>query len=184
MNLSPIFSFLSAKKSFLSLWLTFFVLFLFGTILGQTDEIATIASYVSKGDVTTSLIQKYGYIAPSYLETEWKQYPAVRKIEMAYQAAEHAQKDGGKNFLVLLSQDLAKQYEGARHELTLKPLLNESSLRNPISFRHPEINVNSNLADHIKHQILTISKYTEVGALGGTRGVLKHQFGLADTEVY
>lgn len=152
----------------------------------QTEEVfKSLAKYTSGAyDKTTQFLKKQGYQPPAYLQKEWKQYPAVRKIEMAYEAAENGSKKGGKKFLAMLSKDLAQRYEAVNHEDKLKPMIDEKVKSNKIKFKHPKKYGNIKLPNQIKKQILSISKYTEVGALGGTRGVLKHKFGLPDEKVY
>lgn len=151
---------------------------------GQTEEvIKSIAKYTSGGaDKTVQMLEKYGYAPPAYLQSEWQQYPPVRKIEMAYQAAETAEKGGGQKLLALLSKDLAQRYEAVNYESCLK--FDENITNSKVNFQHPNKYGKVELSSNLKKQILTISKYTESGALGGTRGVLKHKFGLLDDEVY
>ncbi len=152
----------------------------------QTEEVfKSLAKYTSGAyDKTSQFLKTQGYQPPVYLQKEWNQYPAVRKIEMAYEAAENGSKEGGKKFLALLSKDLAQKYEAVNYEEKLKPIINGELKTTQIEFKHPNKYGNIELPNQIKKQILSISKYTEVGALGGTRGVLKHKFGLQDEQVY
>ena len=153
----------------------------------QTEQVfKSIAKYTSGiSDKTTQFLKKQGYNPPAYLKKEFNQYPAIRKIEMAYEAAENKKKGkGGKRFLAMLSKDLAQRYEGANHEEALKGPINEKVKSKKIKFKHPKSYGKISLPKQVKSQIFSISKYTERGALGGTRGVLKHKFGLLDNEVY
>ncbi|MGB0524770.1 MAG: hypothetical protein ACPGJS_17485 [Flammeovirgaceae bacterium] len=152
------------------------------------NAVQSIARYTTPSvDRTSQLLASYGYQPPAYLKNEWRSFPAIRKIEMAYEAAEAvpAQRGkGGERLLALMSQDLARKYNGARAEAPLKNLIAKPLGDRKISFTHPSSYGQVNLPKHIKTQITTISKYTESGALGGNRGVLKYYMGLTDNLVY
>ncbi len=177
--------------SFFTLFILFFTSFYHSTAQDdftkeQTREVLESISKYTSGvsDKTTQLLKKQGYTPPVYLSREFKQYPAIRKLEMAYKAAENAKKNNGKKFLALLSKDLAQRYEGAKYEKPLKDIILKEVKPQKIKFKHSKKLDKINLPKEIKHQIFSISKYTERGALGGTRGVLKHKFGLHDADVY
>lgn len=153
----------------------------------QTTEVfKSIAKYTSgASDKTSNFLKAQGYEPPKYLAKEWKQFPAIRKIEMAYEAAEFGESGkGGKKFLSKLSKNLSQRYEAVKHEEKLGDLFEVETPKEKVKFKHPTKYGRSNLPGSVKKQIMSISKYTEVGALGGTRGVLKHKFGLSDDAVY
>jgi hypothetical protein len=152
----------------------------------QTEEaFKSLAKYTSGAfDKTSQILENQGYRPPAYLQNEWKQFPAIRKIEMAYEAAENASKEGGQKFLALLSKNLAQKYEAVNHEESLKSITQGDLKPEKLEFKHPSTYRNVKLPKSVEKQIMSISKYTEVGALGGTRGVLKYQFGLSDDAVY
>jgi len=145
----------------------------------------SISKYTSgKYDKTPQLLKKYNYEPPAYLKREWKSYPAVRKLEMAYEAAENAKKGSGKKLLAMLSKDLAQRYEAFNYEPAIRGTTPKVQDAGKINFKNPKTFGKVELPTSMKRQIMTISKYTDAGALGGTRGVLKYKFGLGDDEVY
>ena len=77
-----------------SFWFLFFIISpIFAQSVENQEVLKSIAKYTSgMADKTHQLLSKYGYNPPDYLRKEWLQYPAVRKIEMAFEAAETAQK--------------------------------------------------------------------------------------------
>ena len=82
-----------------------------------------LAKYTSgNGDRTIRVLQSLGYNPPDYLKREWKKYPAVRKITMAYKAAKQVSLENGEKFLANLSKELAQKYEAVWHEPDLKAL--------------------------------------------------------------
>lgn len=155
--------------------------------LSQSDADKAILSVVTKytssiADRTDVFLNEIGYNPPTYLKNEWKSYPAIRKLSMAYEAAEVVEPGiGGKKLIQKLKYKLSRKYEGIRYEPILKNL---KSYTGKITFKHPTKYGNIKLDNGIKRQLLTLSKYTERGALGGSRGVLLFKFGLHDIDVF
>ncbi|GEM_PF-4816759 len=177
------------KKFFLLL--TLFTVLLSSNIYGQEGDvnpqeiIKLLAKYTSTSEITTQFLTKQGYEPPKYIQKEWKQYPAIRKIEMAYEAAENGRKGkGGQSFLAMLSQDLARQYQAIRSEKTIQPMLENPQTKHNLSFVHPRKYGKIKLPKNVRSQIYTITKYTDNGAMGGIRGVLKTKFDLSDDKIY
>mgnify|MGYP000293315821 CR=1 FL=1 len=199
----------SASQIFSAFRVVFFSLLLFATLSGNlfsqsisSDDkkfIESLATYTSQSssNTTAQLLAKYGYdeskIPSSITPSEWSQFPALRKIETAYLAAEEAVTGSGKLFLNALAQDLANDYDSAEHLLYEKNsiLAKNDSYLNTIKGKtrnftfSQSINVNQipRLSGDVKKLILRISSYTEQGALGGLPGVLT-RFGLNQDQVY
>ncbi|MDX2070252.1 MAG: hypothetical protein SFV55_17625 [Haliscomenobacter sp.] len=150
------------------------------------ETINAVAKYAQAGgDRTIQLLQSYGYSPPVQLQNEWVRYPSVRKITMAYQAAEAASPGNGEKLLAMLSKDMAQKYQGILSEKPLAKFFgNISTEISKITFKTALASSNVNLADDIKKSIMAISKYTESGALGGTRGILKFHFEIHDDNLF
>lgn len=142
----------------------------------QRAAIEALAEYMSgHTDWTGKMLQKYCY-EPSVSPTNWQHFPAVRKLVIAYEAAEAASPGiGGDKLLALLSQAMAQRYEAARREKSLRQYLqmsvNESSC---VEFRNVEKRVYfSDLPHDVKNALRTIAEYSTGGPLGSPEAVIR-----------
>jgi hypothetical protein len=142
----------------------------------QKAALETLSEYMTgHADWAERMLQKYCY-EPPVAATAWQHYPAVRKLVIAYEAAEAANPGvGGDMLLALLSQALAQQYEAVRLEGSLIPYLNLRVSKPPcIEFRNPEKRVFfSELPPEVADAIKTIAIYSTGGALGSPQAVLR-----------
>ncbi|QHI38666.1 hypothetical protein IMCC3317_40600 [Kordia antarctica] len=153
-----------------------------GNVLSQNilcEPCTELSKYISPNRADYFIL-KSEYQPPKHLTKEWKKFPTVRKIEMAYAAFER--KGNGEKFLAKLSTDIRKEIGAIGHEEILQPLF-EVEIKKKLKFRYPKKYSQIELDKPIQKQILTISKYTETGALGGIRGVLR-RMDLSEDLVY
>jgi hypothetical protein len=153
-----------------------------GGRLGEADRsarqttIETIAEYLTgETDLTAKMLEKLCY-EPSVSTPNWRHFPAVRKLVIAYEAAEAANPVvGGDVLLARLSQAMAQQYEAARAEKSLRPYINMHVHTRPcIDFRNPQKRVFfSELSKKVSEAIRTIAAYTTNGPLGSTEAVIR-----------
>jgi uncharacterized protein YozE (UPF0346 family) len=140
-----------------------------------------LAEYIDSPNRADKFIKAIGYEPPTHLKSAWKKFPAIRKIEMAYEAYQN--KGNGKKFLSKLSNSIQKNNGAIGYETKLKSIL-DLNYEGDLSYNHSTIYQEVNLPQPIRSQIMTISKYTEAGAFGGVRGVLQYKLGLPEDEVY
>lgn len=138
----------------------------------------------SNTDETSYLLKKIGFVVPESLQSHWNAFPAYRKIESAYWAAEKA--GNGEKLLTVLANNLAREYESVPYERSLKKFLgvkiNPNEKMKFGSLASSELP--KQVPKEIAEPIMSIVKYTDGKALGGVRGILKYNFGLHDDAVY
>ena len=140
-----------------------------------------LASYIASPNKADYFIKKTGYKPPPHLKLEWKKFPAVRKIEMAYEAFEN--RGHGENFLSKLSNEILEKNGAIEYETKLKSLI-EGNYQDDLKYKHSTKYQKTSLPRSIREQVIAISKYTEAGAFGGVRGVLQYKLGLPEDKVY
>ncbi|MDY8134676.1 hypothetical protein [Aquimarina sp. 2201CG5-10] len=137
--------------------------------------------FAGKHSKANKHIQYAGFNIPKNLEVVWKNFPAVRKIETAYKAAENRKKGNGERFLAKLKTSIGRNFESVHHDSKLKDLVDDEKRVKFKNLKQPgKITVNKN----VQTQILAISKYTETGAFGGIRGVLQYKMEIPEDDVY
>jgi hypothetical protein len=186
-----------------------YVIFFTGLLLASSNQLfsqdfscsicPTIGNYIATPDRATYLIGKTGYTPPSYLKNEWKKFPTVRKLEMAYEAFE--KKRRGNQFLSHLINHIRENDFGAiADEEKIKPFINinfeditneeilepliDIDVKRKLKFKHPKIYQKVNLPKLVQKQILTINKYIDVGVFGGIKGTLQYELGLSEDITY
>ena len=138
--------------------------------------VEAIAEYLTgHADWSGRMLQKFCY-EPSVAPPTWRHYPAVRKLAIAYEAAEAANPGiGGDMLLALLSKSLAQQYEAVRQERSLFQYLKmRVSKQTCMKFRNVEKKVYlSELPDQVRRAIKTIADYSTSGPLGSPQAVIR-----------
>ena len=144
--------------------------------LRQRAAIETLAEYATGStDWVGKALQKYCY-EPSVAASTWQHFPAVRKLAIAYEAAEAANPGaGGDMLLALMSKALAQQYEAVRQELSLvKYLKMRVAVGRCLKFRNAEQRVFlSELPYDAREAIRTIAEYSTSSPLGSPQAILR-----------
>jgi len=146
----------------------------------QSAAIERLAAYASSGpDNVGQMLNNIGF-RPSV--PGFKAFPAVRKIESAYFAAEEGEKGTGELVLALLSKQVCENYESAREDPTLKQYAVLSADPSRLHFATPPSNPMP--GPEVRSAITTLADYSDGNALGGPQGVLRDYFGLSPNRVY
>lgn len=182
-----------SRKLFFGLSLFFFLL---GTQFasaqmedapGFKPAVESLAKYAHPSSNKTELaLKKIGFQPPAYMSSkEWTSFPAIRKIETAFFSAENKAKGNGGKFLALLAKNLSQEYESASTEPSFKSLkqYNPNSFSGFRAISKSKL-AKSSLPDDMRKAISGISKYTDNGAMGGVRSILKHKLNLPEKQVY
>jgi len=144
------------------------------------------ATVSGKTDRVDQMLKHMGYIPAN--EDAWRSFPAVRKLETAYLAAQNVDPQGGERMLALLASDLAMQYEAVRYDPALGPLLQSTPAQStPILFKNsvPPPDPSAWIPPpRIAAAIDSLSRYSGGNALGGTHGVLRDYLGLPPEKAY
>lgn len=152
----------------------------------QSQEIKNAMFTISKmtnggaGDQTTQMLLSEGFIVPDNLTANWNNFSSFRKIETAYWAAEKSEAGSGDHLIGNLSQKLASQFESVFVEAPLNRFLAMEPKRIKFAPLKTFALPANDLKPELYQPILSISKYTNTGALGGTYGILKYQYDLDD----
>lgn len=145
--------------------------------------LAVAAEYLTFGSRDVDRVLSSNDYSPPVPATVWQRVPAIRKLEIAYLEAVNAAPDsGGDEFLALLSQDLARQYESARKSPVLSPFLAKP---NPIYVEFKplqQIPSNPNVPADVRPVIQKIAEVCTIGPNPIT--ILTEDFGLSPTEAY
>lgn len=149
----------------------------------HANALRTIARYASQSGQVDNLLSSFQISVAD--KEAWKSFPAVRKLEAVYLSAQQTGQGNGQRFLALLSKSLSQQYASVRAEPTLEPFLKSASLPHGTKLTiSAEKVVVSTLNASTKEAILTIAKYAEGNALGGTTGILTDYYGLSHEKAY
>ncbi len=153
----------------------------------QSKAVSTLSNYLTKQvDVADKLLSKYDYKPPVATDI-WRQYPAIKKIETAYLAAEAAEPNaGGSKLLALLSRDLAQQYEPIHTEPSLRQYLDLEASPADIRFASPKTTASPiKMKPELRQAIGKIADYCgRGGQLGSPQLVLQEYFGLKEELAY
>jgi hypothetical protein len=157
---------------------------------GQPQDIKDAIFSISKitgsssTDNTDLLLEKTGFKIPKSLSSSWDNFPAYRKIETAYWSAESNKR--GKKFIALLAKNLSKEFESIPYEKPLKKFLNLNVSPQEKLFVSSltSLDLPPTVPPDIASSIVSIVKYTDAKALGGTTSILKYYFNLSDDVVY
>jgi hypothetical protein len=157
---------------------------------GQTIDpaqtiIDKLAEYALPSDDSISrVVRSLGY-SPSTPENVWRSFPALRKLDSAYRAAEGAQSGNGRRFLAEAVRRLSSEVESIRNDPELKRYVTETPAgRTSLTFNETAGRTLTAI-DGQAYQIITrISDYAERGVLGGASTVLTRELGLSEMEAY
>jgi hypothetical protein len=149
-------------------------------ILDALELISSMTSNV-RLDKTDEVLKLATFNVPPNLQDNWKDFPAFRKLETAYWAAERT--GNGKTLMKVIISNLAQEFESVKYDPVLAPYI--SDVVQPIQFAPlADLNLPSGMEPSFGKQLLAITQYTDARALGGTRGILQHYFNLPETQIY
>ena len=163
----------------------------FVTVAQTTDQehravVEAVAKYHAFAtDGLDQRLRDLGYVPPAD-DTVWAAFPAVRKIEAAFVAAEEAAPGGGQRFLALLARALAQEYEAIRYEPALATYFDDGPIR-AVAFANIGWDgiADGTLGVVERQAIAVVAKYAEgSGPLGGIQGVLSTHFDLTGDRAY
>jgi hypothetical protein len=153
----------------------------------EANALRTLSEYlVGSYDAAGKLLKKYDYVPPPAIAQFWHRYPAIKKLEYAYLAAETATPGtGGDKLLALLTQDLAEQYESVRRHKSLSYYAETKLVIEPPPFKNPSpIPDRINLAAKVTTALDALSNYCVRGPLGSPQRVLVKYFNLSESDAY
>lgn len=144
----------------------------------QSNALKALSQYVvGPVDLTDRYLNELGY-TPFVDAAEFARWPAIRKIEAAYLAAEQAElSKGGERFLAMMSKALAQEYRAARSEAALGSYIDVRDSPDTIRFAPPPQGKRVARAPHVE-AIKVLSRYCAGGPLGSTDLVIERYFGL------
>jgi hypothetical protein len=146
----------------------------------EKAAIERVAAHASSGaDNVGQMLNGIGY-SPDI--PGFKAFPAVRKIEAAYLAAEQGTPGSGKLVIALLSKQIGNKYESARQDPTLKLFAALSA--DPTQLKFVDATSRPKPGPQVTSAIATLADYAEGNALGGSQAVLRDYFGLSSDRVY
>jgi hypothetical protein len=109
-------------------------------------------------------------------------FPVLRKIELAYVAAESAAPGtGGERYLALMSQALAREYNSAQADSALAPFVSKTVIQVgpvPFDYERPSPGYITGIPPSHRAAIRALSSYLSGGPLGSTESILVRYFGL------
>jgi hypothetical protein len=110
----------------------------------------------------------------------WHPFPAVRKLEGFYLAAQAGGTGGGDKALALLARDLAQQYESVKYDPALKRYFGDRQAAGPLAFGKPAstAKLEWRASPEAGKAMLAIGKYCDGGTMGGAQGILQHYLDL------
>jgi hypothetical protein len=104
---------------------------------------------------------------------EWKRYPAIRKLEFAYRAAEKVRSGQGKDVLAFVAQNLVDINIAVVDDLQLKSLLAVNVDPSLFEFaRGPPLDDWPALPIELRQQVYTLARYANRSIVGSTYDVL------------
>jgi hypothetical protein len=147
------------------------------------------SSYLDRGDVIDALLKfQLGYDHLGIAENDWREFPAVYKVETAYLSAEATVPKNGERFLALLAKALAQSYPNAGNDPDLKAYINKANEDkiDKVKFariaREPD-SAPPELTKEAMNAVDTVTRYCEGGPFG-LRAILIDHFGLEPREAY
>jgi len=141
-----------------------------------------ISGYTDKqnNDVTDKKLRNTGFDPPD--NVTWRSFPATKKLEIAWSAAEKAEPTiGGSKLLARLANDLAIRYEAVNVEPVLLEFFNKEVSLSDIRFA--PLKSESPLVElplEVRKAIKTIANYYYGGPLGNPYIILSKDFKLQD----
>jgi hypothetical protein len=135
------------------------------TISAEHKQAIRVASeYVALSSTGVDrYLQRYEFPVPT-TAADWRRFPAIRKLEIAYTAAETAKQGGGGRLLALLAHDLALRRQAVRTEPALRTFLAAPPPLDDIEFSKPELHRPvTPLQSKTREAIRSIAHYTANG---------------------
>lgn len=150
-----------------------------------SEQIHILAQYSEPiGDQTTFLLHEIGY-SPPVPEVEWRSYPAVRKLEFAYRAAEKSKAGKGKDVLAFVAVRLGEQFDALSEELHLKEFVGATPDPKSFNFaRGPPQSDWPALPRQLRKQVTTLARYASRSFVGSTYDVLLRDLNLTESQAY
>jgi hypothetical protein len=177
-------------------WFIRFLLLVLVTVISTTvagapstnDErrAMQVLSEYAAGDSARAdtMLSRAGY-QPEVASEVWERFPAIRKIEVAWNAAEQGTPGGGARLLAMMSRDLANSYDGVKHEPSLRGYLAMSPERSIDFGAVPAVAVpDSRPPPAVRRAIATIAQYVDGGTLGSVHDVMTVYAGLSWEQAY
>jgi hypothetical protein len=130
------------------------------------------------------LLQAVGFDHAQIPEAVWRDLSPLYRLEAAYLSAEAHEARSGERFLALLSRAMAQQYEGARYDPLLRPLLQQPA---PAAVRFAPLTLQQiderrpQLTPAARRTMERLAVYCETTCLGPYQ-VLTSYFGLTEPE--
>lgn len=143
-----------------------------------------IADYALPGDDRISrTLRDLGY-TPTAPEDTWRAFPAARKLESAYKAAEAAKKGDGNRLIAETIRRLSGDVESIRNNPQMSAFA-DSHPASSTPFRFAAAQSQLVSVDQAAFNvILNIADQTERGALGGAGSILTRDLGLSEADAY
>jgi len=150
----------------------------------QQIAISALSKYLAgSSDAVDRYHAQIGYAPPN--QADMVGFPVLRKIELAYVAAESAAPGmGGERYLALMSQALAREYNSAQADNALAPFVSKIATQvGPVPFDYlvlkgPSPRDITNIPSSHRAAIRALSSYLSGGPLGSTESILVRYFGL------
>lgn len=150
------------------------------------EKLEVIARYaIASDDNTNNYLDALNYKKPAFISSvEWDAFPAIRKIETAYKAAEL--NGQGKEFIEAFSKLIANDYSSIRSEKKLAYHFSTTEVPK-IKFQNPSLYTELEkipVPGNIKSEILTVGKYINEGSLGSLQSVFTNYMNLDEQLMY
>ncbi|MBO9203056.1 MULTISPECIES: hypothetical protein [Niastella] len=148
------------------------------------DALTSISKVTSgrKADNTTMLLREANFEIPEFLKQHWDKFSAYRKLETAFWVAEQAGPGNGQKLIAFLFKRLGREFESVSADASATEFLRLPD-EMPMFASPATIHLPATVSTDISKSIITITKYTDAKALGGTHGILKYYFDLPDEVV-
>jgi len=145
-----------------------------------------VAHYTSRHrDQTGALLKTVGYRVPKQYKDKWARMPAARKVDMAYRAAERRHQ--GAKMLRRMDKLMNDRFESFRYDHDFEPM-RKARVRGGKKVKYAK-DVNDLAPDTVitptvRRAILSVTRYTDRGMLGGPQTVLSDYGQLPIDSVY
>lgn len=150
----------------------------------RNNAFAKIAEYETPSNpAITNALERLGF-RPGASKEIWNSFPAIRKLESAYGAAQAGEAGGGNRLLAQLVKQLGDEYPPIRTDRTLQAFSEKFVGAGDIKFATPDPNFRIFVESEEARIIQIISDYVDRGALGGVRSILIREFGIPEAAAY
>src|SRR5229473_6075043 len=144
-----------------------------------------IADYALPGnDRIARVLDELGY-SPTMPEGTWRAFPAVRKLDAAYKAAEAASRGEGDRFLAETIRKLSSEFESIRNNTQMRNFADvHPAADGPLRFNPAQAQTMIAIDRAAYEVIINIANQAERGALGGAGTILTRDLGLSESVAY